>query len=532
MRFIHNLKSATTKQDGPLTSDELYNAKMLWIKDCQAEAFWKELVNLNSQSPSKRLPLVRQLRLFLDKDGLIRCGGRIHNAPLDQLAKFPYLLAPKHPFTSLIVYDIHEKLFHAGVDSTLTAIRQQFWILTARQYIRTLLRRCTTCKRHIGKPYPAPDPAPLPMVRTSDVPPFTVTGIDFTGALYVQQNTREQKVYICLFTCATTRAIHLEVVTDLSTHTFLLAFRRFTSRRSLPQTVISDNGSTYLAAAEELSSLFASEELKETLSRQGVQWKFIPKRAPWYGGFWERLVGLTKMSLKKVLGRAHISLLVLQTLVVEIEATLNDRPLTHVSCDIADSEPITPAHLLYGRRITCLPHRCVEDDEVVDPTFGEDNDIERKAKQLGLILQHFRSRWRHEYLTSLREFHRASGNNNQRIAVGDVVLVHDDCKRIYWKLAIIESLIYGKDNLARAAIIRTANGKTSRAITKLYPLEIRTSSEFSSKDPSSEQCESTNVEESECNENRPQRDAARRARFQTKLWSDELNAPPEDVEDW
>ena len=141
----------------------------------------------------------------------------------------------------------------------------------------------------------------------------------------------------------------MEVVTDLSTYTFLLAFRRFTSRKSLPQVVISDNGSTYLSAAEELTSLLASQELKEALGRQGILWKFIPKRAPWYGGFWERLVGLTKLSLKKVLRRAHISLLMLQTLVVEIEATLNDRPLAHVSCNITDAEPITPAHLLYGR---------------------------------------------------------------------------------------------------------------------------------------------------------------------------------------
>ena len=136
-------------------------------KDCQAEAFWKELANLNSQSSIKWLPLVLQLRLFLDKDGFICYGGRIHNAPL---AKFPYLLAPKHPFISL----------------------------TTRQYIRTLLQHCTTCKRHIGKPYPAPDPAPLPMVRTSDVAPFSVMGIDFTGALYVQQNSREQK-YISVY---------------------------------------------------------------------------------------------------------------------------------------------------------------------------------------------------------------------------------------------------------------------------------------------------------------------------------------------
>ena len=106
--------------------------------------------------------------------------------------------------------------------------------------------------------------------------------------------------------------------------------------------------------------------------------KVYLKRAPWYGGFWERLVGLKKMSL---LGRAHVSLLLLQTLVVEIEATLNDRLLTYVSCDVADTEPITPANLLYGRRIISLQYRWVE-DEAVDPTFGEDKDIERKVKHL------------------------------------------------------------------------------------------------------------------------------------------------------
>ena len=538
-RFIANLKQPNDKQFGPLSPDELYKAKLCWIKSSQSEIYWKELTNLTSstsQSSATRLPLVRQLRLFLDKDGFIRCGGRIHNAPLDQLTKFPYLLAPKHPFTSLIVHSAHEKQFHAGVDSTLTAIRQEYWIPSARQYIRTLLRHCTICKRHISRPYPAPDPAPLPVVRTCDVAPFTVTGIDFTGALYVQENPGEHKVYICLFTCATTRAVHLEVVTDLSTHTFLLAFRRFSSRKSLPQVVISDNGSTYLSAAEEIKSLLASKELKEALGKRGVSWKFIPKYSPWYGGFWERLVGLTKLSLKKVLGRAHISLLLLQTLVVEIEATLNDRPLTHVSCDITDTEPITPAHLLYGRRITSLPYRRVEEDEVVDPTFGETTNMEKRTKRLTSVLQHFRSRWKHEYLTALREFHKTTGNNKQKIEVGDIVLVHDDCQRIYWKLAIIESLIYGKDNLVRAANIRTANGKTNRAITRLYPLEIRASTTLtdqekhhSDRDGHDEDDHDDDIVDPDHGADRSKRDAARRARVKTRQWCDKLNAPPEDV---
>ena len=179
---------------------------------------------------------------------------------------------------------MHIKLYHAGINSIVTAIRQDYWIPAARQCVKSTLCCCTPCKRQQRKPYMALDPAPLPHTRTQDLPPFTVTGIDFTGALYVQQGSVEVKVYICLFTCAMTRAIHLEVVTDLSTEIFL-AFHRFTNRKGLLHTVISDNVSTYLSAAEELTKLFNSIDLKTTFSRQGVTWKFIPKRPPGMGGF-------------------------------------------------------------------------------------------------------------------------------------------------------------------------------------------------------------------------------------------------------
>ena len=194
--------------------------------------------------------------------------------------------------------------------------------------------------------------------------------------------------------------------------------------------------------------------------------------SPWYGGFWERLIGLMKMFLKKVLGRANISLLMLQTLVTEIEALLNDRPLTYISSDTQDAEPLTPANLLYGRKIITLPYAQVEDDELEDLTFGEDSQIKRRAKLLALTLKHFRCKWKHEYLTALRESHKASGNNNQTIKVGDIVLIHDDMPRINWRLAIIEELITGNDGLTRAAILQTASGRMNRPITRLYPLEV------------------------------------------------------------
>ena len=115
-------------------------------------------------------------------------------------------------------------------------------------------------------------------------------------------------------------------------------------------------------------------EVKEELDKRGVLWRFIPKRAPWYGGFWECLIGLTKTAIKKVLGRRHVPLSTLETIIVEIEAILNDRPLTFVPSDLGDPEPLTPAHLLHGRRITCLPHQQIDIDELTDPNYDYDYD--------------------------------------------------------------------------------------------------------------------------------------------------------------
>ena len=154
-------------------------------------------------------------------------------------------------------------------------------------------------RRLLVPPFKAPDHAPLPRIRVEERTPFAVTGVDFAGPLYVRTQLGEAKIYICLFTCAVTRGIHLEIVSDLPEEKFLLAFRRFSSRKSLPLIMISDNAFTYLASAETLKELFESPSLHETFSRQEVQWKFIPKRAPRYGFFWERL--------KKTFGRASIT---------------------------------------------------------------------------------------------------------------------------------------------------------------------------------------------------------------------------------
>ena len=188
----------------------------------------------------------------MDCDQLLRCGGRIHNAPLSESAKFPYLLPSRHHFTVFIIQQAHAVQLHSGVNATLTMLRQKYWIPFARQRIKSIIHKCVVCKKTSGKPYSKPDPPPLVKSRGNQVNPFVVTGVDFTGALYVRTTEGERKVYLCLFTCAASRAIHLEIVTDLTVESFLQAFRRFAGRRSIPKLLLSDNASTYLAAAEEL----------------------------------------------------------------------------------------------------------------------------------------------------------------------------------------------------------------------------------------------------------------------------------------
>ena len=370
-------------------------------------------------SPKKAV-LVKQLCLFLDSDGYIRCGGRIHNAPVAELAKFPYLLPGKHHLTRLIIQDTHERLLHAGISATVTQVLQKYWIVSIRQNTKILLRKCVTCRKVIGKPYT------IPTYRLHDSDRFTVTGIDFTGALNIRDHAgNETNAYICLFTSASIRAIHLELVSDLSEYTFMLAFRRFCSRQSIPKKMISDNGTTFQAASNTIRKLFQSITIQEHLTEKGNEWLFIPKRALWYGGFWERVVGLTKTTLKKVLGRSHVSYEELQTVITEIEATLNDRPLTYKPTNATDPKQ---AHLLHGQRVTTLPYQASppDGDVVANAIKSDYSTLIRRAHLQKKMNDHFRDRWKLEYLTALREYHSTTGQNTQTIKQGDVVQIYDD----------------------------------------------------------------------------------------------------------
>ena len=195
--------------------------------------------------------------------------------------------------------------------------------------------------------------------------------MDFAGPLYVRYpgSSQTSKVWLCLFTCCVVRAVHLELVPDMTTTTFVRCLKRFVSRKGIPRIILSDNAKTFKRAGKLLRNLQKQRQVQQYLSDNGIKWRFNVEKAPWWGGVFERLVKSTKRSLRKVVGRARLFYDELNTVIVEIEAVMNSRPLTYVSIDEL-KEPITPSHFLYGRRMLTLP------DGLAEEEFDEDYVLE------------------------------------------------------------------------------------------------------------------------------------------------------------
>lgn len=343
--------------------------------------------------------------------------------------------------------EAHIKLKHAGVDTIINEVRKEYWVISLRRVAKEVVKECMNCQRVLAKPCNQ-EGAPLPKDRITQRNPFKITGVDYAGPLYVNDQP-ESKLYICLFTCATIRAVHLEVTDSLTTRDFVCAFRRFVARRGIPETVYSDNAKTFKSALQNLNSIYKS---------QTPEWKFIAPRAPWWGGFWERMVRNIKSALKKCLANAVLSKGQLITLVTEVEYAVNSRPLTQVVDDINSIRAITPNDFLmcYGHEEDLLMH------------FNEGRSLLRKFWKI----------WSNNYLKNLPKCvagFRQKGN----LSIGDIVLIQEDnITRMQWPLGQIVQLFNGKDGKVRSAEVRIKNGTLIRPIQRLCILEAARSSEL------------------------------------------------------
>ena len=398
LRFINNLK-ARIKKDignimcGRITVEEIKAVETLWLFDTQ-----KHFRSLESFKKVEQ-----SLGVYVDDDGLLRCRGTLGNALVPEKSKFPILLPRDSYVTDLIVRNCHQQVLHSGVNDTLNEIRSRLWITRGRQFVKKILHKCVVCRKVLGPSYKLPAPPHLPSFRVCGGPAFDNVGTDYAGPLYIKDpsdTARSIKAYIVIFACCTSRNIHLELVQSMEAETFLMCLHRFVSRRGIPSLIVSDNAQNFKTSKNILKEIFDSEKVRSYLLQKKTDWDFIQAKSPWWGGFYERLIQVVKRVLRKLLRNARLSYEELLTVLTESECTINSRPLTHMTCDEFDGVPLTPSHLLYGRRIQSLP----DAQPKIDKDFNSREFITRRMRYVAVLLGHFWKRFNKEYCCLFMSF--------------------------------------------------------------------------------------------------------------------------------
>ncbi|XP_014676130.1 PREDICTED: uncharacterized protein LOC106816087 [Priapulus caudatus] len=338
----------TTHIRGPLTVHDIAAAEMEIIRYIQRTSFNDALLKSSN---------IRKLAPMTSRDNIICVGGRLANTTLSAEAKHPWILPNRHPVVDLIIRHYHVTTGHSGIERTLGEIRQRFWIVKGRAAVKHVIFRCIPCRR-MRASLESQRMADLPKDRvTPGLAPFTMVGVDFFGPFMVKRARSEVKRYGCLFTCLTTRAVHIEVCHSLETDFFINALQRFISRRGNPVEVRSDNVTN--RGGEKVLRLSIREwnqgKIQDFLCQKEIKWIFNPPTASHMGGVWEIKIRTIRSILNSLLDQQPLNDEGLVTLMCIVEGIMNGRPITKLSDDPRDAAPLTPNHLLVLRSGPSFP---------------------------------------------------------------------------------------------------------------------------------------------------------------------------------
>lgn len=327
MRFTYLVRKRTVPPTAALQAE----AENCLIRCTQRELLPDEVAATRNDEKPPASSKLSSFKSFLDENSILRVQTRLtESSTFTYEESNPIVIPGESRMAVLLILQTHRINAHFGVSTVLNRIRRRFWITRARQTIKTLLRKCVTCRRRHGLSAGQVE-APLPSERITMIAPFATTGLDFCGPFWVQTLDGPKKVYVALFTCSATRGIHLELVCSMATPQTHLAIRRFLATYPTCSLFVSDNARSFVRAATDIKKLFNTSRdpsVKDLLAERRIEWQFICPRAPWHGGFYERLVGTVKHALAKTLGRSLISFEEFRTVIYELAAVVNDRPIT------------------------------------------------------------------------------------------------------------------------------------------------------------------------------------------------------------
>ncbi|XP_063634863.1 uncharacterized protein LOC134805499 [Cydia splendana] len=444
-----------------IDTELLQSAEDLLIKKCQHDSFLSEIDCLKRNKPLSKDSRLLQLTPYLDDAGLLRVEGRIDKSVgVKESTKRPVILDGKHRITRLLVEHYHRLALHRAQELVVNELRQRYWILQLRPTVRAVAAHCLLCRYRRAMPQPQ-RMGDLPAARLQhNRRPFSFTEIDFFGPMEVTVGRGRQNRYGMLFTCLTVRAVHVEITESLTTDSTIMGLRRMIARRGTTTVIYCDNGTNLKGADLKLKRSIAeldSDALRNDGLVRGIEWKFIPPGAPEMGGAWERMVRTVKSSLRAILKERAPRSETLSTLMAEVEALVNSRPITYVSTDPNYPEALTPNHFLIGTSSN-------------GPAFGkydnEDLQLKRQWRIAQRLTDMFWARWLTEYLPTLP---RQKWTRDRRsLHVGDyVILVEPNLDRGSWRHGIVSATHAGTDGRTRVVDVRTRTGILRRPVTRV-----------------------------------------------------------------
>jgi hypothetical protein len=480
IRAISRLKSKVkvTGIHPILSAKELDHALLTVIKHIQNIHFQKEIHLLTKGKQIPKGSYLRTLNPFIGPKGLLRVGGRLQNSNLPYDVKHQILLPKNHHILTLLFRYYHNLLLHAGVQTVMYHFRRRFWTASLRSQLTKFIHKCISCFKARPR-FVQPLMGNLPSYRITPSLPFLHVGIDFAGPLLIKpffgRKATTFKVYIALYICMVTKAVHLEAVTGLSSQNFLDSFNRFISRRGIPSDIYTDQGTNFVGANRRLKDLYLmlnrleDPVIKNLTNSKGFTWHFNPPASPNFGGLWEASVKSVKTHLQRVIGLTVLNFEELTTILNKIEAVLNSRPICPLTADPSDFEILSPGHFTTGRLLIDLPQP--------SPFNPSSASYVSRWNLLQSMLNKFWQLWENEYISQLQT--RPKWQTNPiGPQEGDLVLIkNENTKPLFWKIGRIQTLFFGKDGISRVADVLCSNQEIlRRPISKLAILPIHHSS--------------------------------------------------------
>ena len=467
-----------------ITYNDKAEAERLAIKTMQKQSFPSEILALGKGLSVQKEKFL-QLKLYLDKYGIIRVHGRMNDKYFIN-ANRPILFAYRHPLTILFIQNKHKCLNCGSVSYTLSQIRKEIHCPKLRRQTREIINKCIICRRLLSRPFKYPENPPLNDYRLRCSRPFSMCGLDYIGPFTLRNiqekdnpnPSKDKKVWIVLFSCLVSRAVYLVLVSNRKTETFLRALRELSARHCEPRMIISDNEGAFEAANKILQRIAEKPQIISEFGRKNIVWKFLPSRASWMGGVYERLVQIIKIELMKMQRSCKFDDSEWRSHLVEIEAIVNDRPLTYVSDVASEPEVITPNAIIHG----CISDTTLATDINIDEAIAEmkqyQNNPESLYREKIKIKTQFWNKIKEEYTLALNisnyKKNKSVGKYSRLIPkVGSVVAIQNSETKLGGRLGIIVKLLESSDGIVRRAEVKTTIPSTNTPLDKNYRTEIR-----------------------------------------------------------